>query len=158
MLKEISTYGALLLTTMVVIRATTMEPESEADVRSLYQRNADLSYINSNINWRAEYAANDFTKDVVLLAEARSGIFSEPLSSRKQPLTVSHSDQSNDSPPVSVSVLTELDPTLTFLTNDTQEETDNGSLSLDRESTINTGLSLLFPRQRIQPKPVSLQD
>lgn len=157
MLKEISTYGALLLTAMVVIRATTMEPKSEADVRSLYQRNADLSYISSNLNWRAEYAANDFTEDVVLWAQARTGIFSQPLNNRKKSVPISYPDEPYVSQPVLVSALTELDSVvLANLTNDIPEEMDNGSLSLDRESTINTGLSLLFPRQRIQPKPVSL--
>ena len=52
MIKQIPTYGAAILTAMVIVRAVTLE--EEGDISNLYQRNQDTEYIAQNTELRAE--------------------------------------------------------------------------------------------------------
>jgi hypothetical protein len=53
MLREISTYGALLLTALVVYRASSLDAET-TEIERLYQRDADHQFSTSNLALRSQ--------------------------------------------------------------------------------------------------------
>ena len=153
MIKEISTYGALILTVMVVIRAATIE--EEGDISGLYERHTDQLHIQDNLVLRDSY---DFHNVPVynLLADLAKVLTGEPID---RAVYMSHPaaiDQTQfeiiDLAGVS-ELESEISNEIALLGETNTLLNEDGDLSLDRESTINSRLSLLFPRQRIQPKP-----
>jgi hypothetical protein len=158
MIKQISTYGAALLTAMVVVRAATMEKQK--DVSSLYQRTADVNYMNDNLALRDNYETLNEPINKLLAENIRTKVeFHERKSvpeinnSVEEELAVVSTDvNSIESAPF-------IPSDLVFLNEEADLDiTEN--LSLDGENTINSGLSVIFNRQRIHPKPspVALQE
>lgn len=142
MLREISTYGALLLTALVVYRASSLDAET-TDIERLYQRDADHQFSTSNLALRsqisAELTANVKTKLLASTSNAKKQVMEFVPSS----LTIDRSiDEVSYSPPVEE-----------FMFSESSASEEDLSLSLDRESTISRSLSIHAPRQRIQPKP-----
>lgn len=149
MIKQISTYGAALLTIMVVIRATTLEDHS--DLSSLYQRSKDQLHVKDNLILRNSYNVHNLP-EVNLLAvigktsEKKAFIDKKVFTQPETQLT----NQAFAQPVDFANLLPQAQEIELF------EETlisEESALSLDRDNTINSNLSLLFPRQRIQPKP-----
>lgn len=142
MLREISTYGALLLTALVVYRASSLDAET-TEIERLYQRDADRQFSTSNLALRsqisAELTANVKTKLLASTSNAKKQVMEFVPSS----LTIDRSiDEVSYSPPVEE-----------FMFSESSASEEDLSLSLDRESTISRSLSIHAPRQRIQPKP-----
>lgn len=142
MLKEISTYGALLLTALVVYRASSLEGES-TETKQLYQREADADFSSANSLLRSEIAANLYTT-------SRPNLIASFASAKQQIFETSHESMVKEIPSEDVSLMAQSEPS-EISTNMHPEE--DLSLSLDRESTITRSLSIYAPRQRIQPKP-----
>ena len=141
MLKEISTYGALLLTALVVYRASSLEGES-TETKQLYQREADADFSSANSLLRSEIAANLYT--------SRPNLIASFASAKQQIFEASRESMVNEIPSEDVSLMAQSEVS-EIRTNMLSEE--DLSLSLDRESTITRSLSIYAPRQRIQPKP-----
>lgn len=141
MLKEISTYGALLLTALVVYRASSLEGES-TETKQLYQREADADFSSANSLLRSEIAAN--------LYASRPNLIASFASAKQQIFEASRESMVNEIPSEDVSLMAQSEVS-EIRTNMLSEE--DLSLSLDRESTITRSLSIYAPRQRIQPKP-----
>ncbi len=141
MIKQISTYGAAILTTMVVIRAVTMEKESDSDIRSLYERTTDQSYVTSNLDLRNSYVPSEYSNNKLIAANIRT-VVENPFE-RKKGYSIKNSAEQIVSESIE----------LADVVISQEELNSEAGLSLDRESTINSNLSTLFPRQRIAPKP-----
>lgn len=141
MLKEISTYGALLLTALVVYRASSLEGES-TETKQLYQREADADFSSANSLLRSEIAANLYT--------SRPNLIASFASAKQQIFEASREAMVNEIPSEDVLLMAQSEVS-EIRTNMLSEE--DLSLSLDRESTITRSLSIYAPRQRIQPKP-----
>tara|TARA_Y100000385_G_C12740535_1_gene486594 strand:- start:39 stop:518 length:480 start_codon:yes stop_codon:yes gene_type:complete len=159
MIKQISTYGAALLTAMVVIRAATMEEQK--DVSNLYQRAADVTYVNDNLALRDNYKNLKGTTDNLLSLNIRAKVeFSKHKSLPAIVIAVEDEElalvKPEDSSIESVNII----PSDLVLLNEEADLDITENLSLDRENTINSGLSVIFNRQRIHPKPsaVALQE
>jgi hypothetical protein len=143
MLREISTYGALLLTALVVYRASSLDAET-TEIKNLYQRPADVDFTTSNTVLRSEIASE-------LGSYSDSKLLANVSTAKKQqeeliPTSNNHPIQSN----IEFSAIDQTQE-ISFAEEFGSEE--DLSLSLDRESTISRSLSIHAPRQRIQPKP-----
>lgn len=144
MLKQISTYGAALLTIMVIVRAATLE--QDADLSALYQRESDVNHINDNLALRESYTP--FSNQLLAtIGKVNVQEIEQKSHAHLQTPTIAEPVAN----PVAEEQLPELTEIALIESNAALEEENN--LSLDRESTINSNLSLLFPRQRINPKP-----
>lgn len=150
MIKQISTYGAALLTVMVVIRAATMEDQK--DVSNLYQRTADLTYVDDNLALREHYITADESLNSFFVSNVRSEY--EIPKPKSIPTFTAKSDEDLAATRLNSIDSEEIDPSNLILLNEKTSLTGSENLSLDRESTINTGLSAIFNRERIHPKPV----
>lgn len=149
MIKQISTYGAALLTVMVVIRATTLEDTS--DLSSLYQRGEDQLHVENNLVLRNGYNIFNVPGANLLAVIGKINdtqvspdekVFAEPEVPVANAAYIEPGDFAN--------LLPQAEEIERF------EETlisEESGLSLDGDNTINSNLSLLFPRQRIQPRP-----
>lgn len=142
MLKEISTYGALLLTALVVYRASSLEEES-TETKQLYQREADADFSSSNSLLRAEIAANHYPT-------ARPNLIANVVSAKQQIFEISHESIANE---IAFEESSHLTPSEASEAHANMLSGEELSLSLDRESTITRSLSIYAPRQRIHPKP-----
>ena len=142
MLREISTYGALLLTALVVYRASSLDAET-TEIERLYQRDADQQFSASNLALRSQISAE-------LTANKKTKLLASSSSAKKQVITFVPSSLSVDRnvPEVTYSPSVE-----EFMFSENSASEEDLSLSLDRESTISRSLSIHAPRQRIQPKP-----
>ena len=141
MLKQISTYGAALLTIMVVVRAATLE--RDADLSALYQRESDINHITDNLTLRESYTP---FSNQLLATIGKVNI--QELEQKSH----AHLHESTSAETATNSVAEEQLTEIVLIESSTALDEEN-NLSLDRESTINSNLSLLFPRQRINPKP-----
>ena len=143
MKKQLPVYGAILLTAMVVMRAITME--KDLDLSDQYQRQPELLHVENNTSLRNTIAITDLPVNT-LLAEVKKQTNN---SSKNRKVFVS-------APPVNLveDVSFIMNEEFALLEEIDLEENEE-DLSLDRESTINTRISLLFSRQRILPKPSS---
>ncbi len=144
MLREISTYGALLLTALVVYRASSLDTET-IKTEQLYQREADQQFSTTNILLRSQIGAE-------LKSYSESKLLANVSCAKKKmnesiSTTVANNAERNASELSNITIADEI----TFRGHLEVEE--DLSLSLDRESTINRSLSIHAPRQRIQPKP-----
>ncbi|MFT5821547.1 MAG: hypothetical protein ACI8ZM_002800 [Crocinitomix sp.] len=153
MIKQISTYGAALLTAMVIVRAATIDDQIDHSDR--YQRSSDIEYVEDNLairynNNAIETNANDllaFNFNPVI--EVPQRIISPTIEADAINIAINNFENN------SIDEI-EIDPIdLELLAEDTElNEVEN--LSLDRESTINSGLSVIFNRERIHPKPTRI--
>jgi hypothetical protein len=144
MLKEISTYGALLLTALVVYRASSLDAET-TEIKSLYQREADDQFTTSNLVLRSQIGA-----ELVSISETK--LLASSSSAKKEMPSIIQSSSSNKIQR-NVNELSTIAPAEEIRFSEYLLAEEDLSLSLDRESTINRSLSLHVPRQRIQPKP-----
>lgn len=144
MLKEISTYGALLLTALVVYRASSLDAE-RTEIKSLYQREADDQFTTSNLVLRSQIGA-----ELVSISETK--LLASSSSAKKEIPSIIPSSTSNKIQR-NVIELSTIAPAEEIRFSEYLLAEEDLSLSLDRESTINRSLSLHVPRQRIQPKP-----
>lgn len=144
MLKEISTYGALLLTALVVYRASSLDAET-TEIKSLYQREADDQFTISNLVLRSQIGA-----ELVSISETK--LLASSSSAKKEIPSIIPSSTSNKIQR-NVNELSTIAPAEEIRFSEYLLAEEDLSLSLDRESTINRSLSLHVPRQRIQPKP-----
>ncbi len=144
MLKEISTYGALLLTALVVYRASSLDAET-TEIKSLYQREADDQFTTSNLVLRSQIGA-----ELVSISETK--LLASSSSAKKEVPSIIPSSTSNKIQR-NVNELSTIAPAEEIRFSEYLLAEEDLSLSLDRESTINRSLSLHVPRQRIQPKP-----
>jgi hypothetical protein len=142
MLREISTYGALLLTALVVYRASSLDAET-TDIERLYQRNADQQFSTSNLALRSQISAE-------LTANLETKLLASSSSAKKQVMEFVPSSLTIDR---NVDEATYNQPVEEFNFSESSASEEDLSLSLDRESTISRSLSIHAPRQRIQPKP-----
>ncbi len=155
MIKQISTYGAALLTAMVVVRAATMEEQK--DVSNQYQRTADLSYEEDNLALRDDYSITEANLSGLLAFNAKAILEHPPHNSATIVSTETHNLQSVvNRPAIDLVEDIEINPEDLELLTSEPELTESENLSLDRESTINSGLSILFNRERILPKPTRI--
>lgn len=149
MLKDLSTVGILLMTALVVYRASTIDHSIELD--GIYQRNADVSFIAENSDRLQTVTLAQFgtellvfnTKSPVNRIERERLKKFRPKNQVILPLEIQQGLISTDEPLATVAVDE----------NETRTSTIAEDFSLDRESTINSNLSLLFPRQRILQHP-----
>jgi hypothetical protein len=142
MLREISTYGALLLTALVVYRASSLDAET-TKIERLYQRDADQQFSASNLALRSQISAEiTYTRETKLLASTASA--------KKSVITFVTSALTIDR---NVTEVSYNPPVEEFMFSDVSVSEEDLSLSLDRENTISRSLSIHAPRQRIQPKP-----
>lgn len=144
MLKEISTYGALLLTALVVYRASSLDAET-TEIKSLYQREADDQFTTSNLVLRSQIGA-----ELVSISETK--LLASSSSAKKEMPSIIQSSSSNKIQR-NVNELSTIAAAEEIRFSEYLLAEEDLSLSLDRESTINRSLSLHVPRQRIQPKP-----
>jgi hypothetical protein len=144
MLKEISTYGALLLTALVVYRASSLDAET-TEIKSLYQREADDQFTTSNLVLRSQIGA-----ELVSISETK--LLASSSSAKKEVPSIIPSSSSNKIQR-NVNELSTIAAAEEIRFSEYLLAEEDLSLSLDRESTINRSLSLHVPRQRIQPKP-----
>jgi len=149
MIKHIPTYGAAILTAMVIVRAATLE--DEGDMSRLVQRDQNSNYITENTAFRTD-AETDFYNATPLLASLLKSPSetSQPLW-KEMPANTLETVITNESLEPSTEALDEEIAELILVDQSLIEEETR--LSLDGENTINTRISTLFPRQRIQPKP-----
>ena len=149
MLNDLSTVGILLITALVVYRASTIDHSIELD--GIYQRNADVSFIAENSDRLQTVTLSQFgtellvfnTKSPVNRIERERLKKFRPKNEVILPLEIQQGLISNDEPLATVAVDE----------NETRTSTIAEDFSLYRESTINSNLSLLFPRQRILQHP-----
>ncbi len=155
MIKQISTYGAALLTAMVVVRAATMEEQK--DVSNLYQRTADLSYEEDNLALRDDYTTTEASPSGLLAFNAKAILEQPPHKPQIVTSSQTHAPQPEISTPaIDLVEDVEINSEDLELLTAAPELTESENLSLDRESTINSGLSILFNRERIHPKPTRI--
>jgi hypothetical protein len=140
MLRETSTYGALLLTALVVYRASPLDAET-TEIGRLYQRAADHQFSTSNLALRSQISS-ELTANLETKLLARASI------AKKQVMAFFPSSLTIDK---NVAEATYSPPVYEFMFS--QNSASEEDLSLARESTISRGLSILVPRQRVQPKP-----
>lgn len=154
MIKHISTIGIVLMTTLVVYRATTIDHSIELE--GIYQRGADVFFDQENSN---RLNTVDLKPIETKLLAFNSKKVSPNL---KRFVEKFHNNNSNNA------AITTVNNTINTAENSNVEQPINlalsknntaspilnpENLSLDRESTINSNLSLLFPRQRILQHP-----
>lgn len=143
MFKQVSTYGALLLTTLIVIRAATKI--EEGDVSSLYQRHADESFVQSNFDLLTSHSIT------VKRLEKKSSSNIAVLSMHKNNVP---SIQKKERPFETKAVVNKValrNDSIDLIASD-PDVSEGYAMALDKENTINSNLSLLFPRQQIQPR------
>lgn len=151
MIKQIPTYGAAILTAMVIVRSATLEEES--DISSLYQRNQDTEHVQDNMALRSIYEFEPNSASNLLAHHLKSP------AQEVQPVLHENTNNMTFEPSqnnLEMDYIAELDEEIVEIILEDQALVEESGLSLDRESTINTRLSTLFPRQRIQPKPSSV--
>jgi hypothetical protein len=155
MIKQISTYGAALLTVMVIVRAATID--DKVDLSDRYQRSVDLTYVEDNLALRYDNAASD-NISMDLLAFSAKPVLEITAQKTKSRLTLLN--RSNLAIDNAENNAIEIDPIDLELLVEEVDLAETEDLSLDRESTINSGLSVIFNRERIHPKPtrIALQE
>lgn len=155
MRKNIATYGIALLSTMLIVRAATME--KRVNPNNLIGRNAELpSQALLNTSYR-----NAFEKSHEPNRLIASTVILENLADHKQQFKPKYrSIEQNDFELLensSLELTAESDNNVIIALPSILEETKlTEELSLDRENTINNTISLLFPRKQINPKPKDL--
>lgn len=152
MRKQLSTYGILLLTVMVIVRAATLESDQEIDLTGIFFRGSEVSYSDENLDFRAEFKGPN-TEPTMLATVGTLNILdnvkanfiqNEPVAfNSHETAHVPSGDEGLDLADIVVEIPEDLK-----LDNMEEEK----ALSLEQESTINSGLSLLFPRQRIHSR------
>ncbi|NOQ70969.1 MAG: hypothetical protein GQ574_03145 [Crocinitomix sp.] len=154
MIKQISTYGAALLTAMVIVRAATIEEQS--DLSDRYQRSADRTYVEDNLAMRYHTNAMEASSNDLLAFNVKTAIEIRerkisPVIEAEAPVNLTIDNFENNS--IDALALNSFE--FELLAEET-EITGVEDLSLDRESTISSGLSVIFNRERIHPKPTQI--
>jgi hypothetical protein len=158
MIKQISTYGAALLTVMVIVRAATID--DKLDLSDRYQRSVDLTYVEDNLALRYDYAASTSNSMNLLAFNTKPVIEITAQKINPRPASVNRSNSAIDKAENNAIEIDPIDLELLVEEAELAELAEKEDLSLDRESTINSGLSVIFNRERIHPKPtrIALQD
>lgn len=149
MIKDLSTVGIVLLTTLVVYRASTIDHSIELE--GIYQRNADISFIAENNERLKTITRAQFETELLAFntKTPANRINREDLKKfRPKNQVILHVET-----PQGLIKTEERSETVPADKSETHTSTIAEDFSLDRESTINFNLSLLFPRQRILQHP-----
>ncbi len=117
---------------MVIVRAGLVQNETE-DTSFLYERSVEEDFISTNQSIRS---SAEFIPDVLITSMKSNSSDHYTKKTFVQPTVL----------PVNSSQVIPMDLTAEF------EETPN--FSLERESTISSNLSELFPRERITSRPM----
>ncbi len=148
MIKDLSTVGIALMTALVVYRASTIDHSIELD--GIYQRPADVSFTAENNGRLQSMTQLQFGTELLVFNAKTPAIIKEHEGLKKfrpNPQVIWH-EETRQLP------TTEESTEIAVMEEDeTHAFTIAEDFSLDRESTINSNLSLLFPRQRILQHP-----
>lgn len=149
MVKHLSTVGIVLMTALVVYRASTIDHSIELD--GIYQRNADVSFITENNDRLQTITMAQFGNELLVFntklpvdkIEHKSLKKIRPKNQVILPLEIPQGLITTEEPLV----------TVYMDENETRTSIIAEGFSLGSESTINSNLSLLFPGQRILQHP-----
>lgn len=150
MIKNIASYGIILMTTLIVYRAYTIDHKMDPKIH--YQRETDSEFIIDNLVLRSALELSN-TGALVKLATFNSPILPRleliEKQTRSSSIAGNYANENNDQAVNTTSNKSE------EITIEIENLNEDPKLSLERESTINSNLSTLFPRQRILQRPNS---
>jgi len=147
MTKELSTYGVILLSVMVVFRAATINHSIENESIA-----GHISTLSPVFITKATQAKDQQIAPSYLAFASRK----QSTNSHTHLTRLSYSDTRRPAEVLDALPITETnsyETEIDAIILDTPELIESEGLTLERESTINSNLSLLFPRQRILQKP-----
>lgn len=148
MIKNISTFGIVMMTALVVYRASTIDHSIELD--GIYQRTADELFIDQNNDRLNTLTITRFSNEFL----ASNSKTARQENNRLQKYKPTPTASLNNVPTLALNDTARRFTDLAKTENTFEEpRVDQDNFSLDRESTINSNLSLLFPRQRILQHP-----
>lgn len=147
MTKELSTYGVILLGALVIFRATTINHSVEKEAIA-----GHISTLSPIVITKATQLKDQLMAPVDLAMVSPK----QTRNSQTHTALLSYVDTRPLAEVIDVPQITETNGYETEMDSIIMESLDiseNEGLTLERESTINSNLSLLFPRQRILQKP-----
>lgn len=145
MFKQPATIGAILLTTMVVFR--TFIPKEQGNVKAYYQRDADEDFTIRNLSVINEHNVEELIlkPKTAEILDVKSDFLAEMHKRSQQKKPANQSQYVSDETAHLIVKSPEAIPIK-------EKAESEHAFSLDSENTINSNMSLLFPRQEIQSR------